>query len=157
MRRRLEELLNETFEYETPQLQLTGDLPGGQARENETLSGTLVLSHPEGKKIRGFVYTSSPRMACSVQDFYSAKPQVRWQLDLTGMGPGESTQGSIIFCTDIGEKEVSYVVSILEPDTRITVPDVDGLAKLAAADFDSSSGLDARSRLNCRCHPTAEK
>ena len=141
MRRRLEELLNETFEYETPQLQLTGDLPGGQARENETLSGTLVLSHPEGKKIRGFVYTSSPRMACSVQDFYSAKPQVRWQLDLTGMEPGESTQGSIIFCTDIGEKEVSYVVSILEQGSRITVPDVDGLAKLAAADFDTACDI----------------
>ena len=141
MRRRLEELLNETFEYETPQLQLTGDLPGGQARENETLSGTLVLSHPEGKKIRGFVYTSSPRMACSVQDFYSARPQVRWQLDLTGLEPGESTQGSITFCTDIGEKEVSYEVSILGPGSRITVPDVDGLAKLAAADFDTACDM----------------
>lgn len=43
MRRRLEELLNETFEYETPQLQLTGDLPGGEAAGDEPLSGTILL------------------------------------------------------------------------------------------------------------------
>ena len=141
MRRRLEELLNETFEYETPQLQLTGDLPGGEAAGDEPLSGTILLEHPDGKKLRGFVYASSPRMACSVQDFYSARPQVRWQLDLTGLEPGESTQGSITFCTDIGEKEIPYTVSITRSNVRNTVPDIDGLAKLASADYDTACDL----------------
>ena len=67
MRRRLEELLNETFEYDTPQLLLTGDMPGGEVQEGEHPSGTLFVSHPEGKKVRGYVYSSNPRMACSAQ------------------------------------------------------------------------------------------
>ena len=54
MRRRMEQLLNETFEYESPQLQLYGHGPEGEAEEGQMLSGTIGVVHPEGKKIRGF-------------------------------------------------------------------------------------------------------
>lgn len=141
MRRRLEELLSETFEYDTPSLQLTGDLPGGEAKEGETLSGTIQAEHPEGKKVRGFVYSSNPRMSCSAQDFYSAKPRIRWQLDLTGLGPGEKTEGTITFCTELGEREVPYTVSIRPQTEKGPVPDVKGLAELAREDYEAACNV----------------
>ncbi len=138
MRRRLEELLNETFEYAAPQLLLTGDVPEGEVQEGGMLSGTLSVSHPEGKKIRGFVYPSNPRMSVSAQDFYSASPRIRWQLDLTGLLPGEKTEGSITFCTELGEREVAYSVSIRPEPLKTSLPDVHGLAVMAEKDFDAA-------------------
>ena len=141
MRRRLEELLNETFEYDTPQLLLTGDMPGGEVQEGEHPSGTLFVSHPEGKKVRGYVYSSNPRMACSAQEFYSSKPQIRWQLDLTGLEGGQQTRGSITFCSELGEREVSYVVTVRKDEPSTRVPNVEGLAKLARADQETACDL----------------
>ena len=138
MRRRMEQLLNETFEYELPQLQLTGKGPEGEAEEGQTLSGTIGVVHPEGKKIRGFVYSSSPRLVFDVQDFYHARPVVHWQLDLTGLRGGESTEGTITFCTELGEKEVPYRVDLRRVPGTEKLPDLRDLTELAMADYSAA-------------------
>ena len=137
MRRRLEELLNETFEYDTPSLVLTGEIPA-QAEAGRMLSGTLSAAHPEGKKIRGFVYSSNPRMSLGAQDFYSSDAQIRWQLDLTGLESGESAQGEITVCSEIGEKKIPYQVTILPKEEKANAAHPEEICALAQEDFEAA-------------------
>ena len=109
MRRRLEQLLNESFEYDPPRLRVEPAALEGSAQEGEILRGSVLVSHPEGKRCKGFVYSSNVRVLPQPADFYSPKSEIRYQVDLTGLAPGRKVEGALTICSELGE--VSVVTS----------------------------------------------
>ena len=61
MRRRLEQLLNEAFEYDPPRLVYEPSSVERGASPGAQFQGSLHVSHPDEKRCKGFVYSSSPR------------------------------------------------------------------------------------------------
>ena len=106
MRRRLEQLLNESFEYDVPALVYEPASISEQADEGAILRGSVLVSHPEGKRCKGFVYSSNPRVVLQTEDFYSPKSEIRYQADLTGLTAGETAEGKLTICSELGEVSI---------------------------------------------------
>ena len=139
MRRRLEQLLNETFEYDPPRLVYEPASIEREAEEGEVLRGSFLLSHPEAKRCRGFVYSSNPRMVLQTADFYSARSEIRYQADLTGLKPGQKAEGKLTVCCELGEETIPFCFRVRETAAPEPVMDTDALCELAQTDLTAAA------------------
>ncbi len=139
MRRRLEQLLNETFEYESPRLVCEPVLLEGEADSNEVIRGSILVHHPEGKRCRGFVYSSNPRLAVDMADFYSPKAEIHYQVDLTGLKSGQKAEGELTICSDLGELSIPYCFVVKSEKKAEPVLTIDALADLSRTDFTAAA------------------
>ncbi len=141
MRRRLEQLLNETFEYEIPRLVLEPAFLKAEVKKNELLRGSILVSHPEGKRCRGFVYSSNPRLFIETADFYSPRTEIRYQADLTGLEEGQKAEGKLTICSDLGEYSIPYCFTVQKEEKVEQGMDIDSLSDLARTDFMAAADI----------------
>ncbi len=139
MRRRLEQLLNETFEYDAPRLQIQPAQVKAQAQGGGILRGSFSISHPEGKRCRGFVYVSNPRVYVETADFYSPKSEIRYHADLTGLAPGQKAEGAFIICSELGEDAIPFCFLVPEEEPCEKSIGIDELTSLAQTDLGAAA------------------
>ncbi|MDD2959517.1 MAG: DUF5717 family protein [Lachnospiraceae bacterium] len=138
MRKRVEQLLNGKFEYETQALVLSETRIELTAKENEVLHGSFTAANPADKKVKGFLYSSNPRVTFDPLEFYGIDNKIYYQIDTSGLAEGESSEGFFTLCTDLGEYEVPYLVRIEKKEKEIDFSKVltsKELAELARQDF----------------------
>ena len=138
MKKRIEQLLNGKFEYEVPALKLSQERIALEARPGEVLHGSFQAAHPEEKKVKGFLYSSNPRVTFDPLEFYGIDNKIYYQIDTSGLNPGEETEGAFTLCTDLGEYSLPYTIHIREKEKARAVSGVSsvaGLAQLARKDF----------------------
>lgn len=136
MKRRLQQLLNETFEYDAPRMVLSGSRICLTSQKGERAKGAFLVSHPSDGRIRGFVYASTPRILLEQEEFFGRENAVRFQFDVSGLAPGETAEGVITVCTDLGQQDVHVCAKLKDQPAREEAPDKAGLARLAAEDWD---------------------
>ena len=141
MRKRLEQLLNETFEYDPPRLVYEPALLDSEADADTVLRGSVLISHPDGKRCRGFVYSSNPRMVPETVDFYSPKTEIRYRVDLTGLEPGKKAEGKLTICSELGEETIPFCFRVKERKQGKEVPDTDKLCELARSDMNAAAEM----------------
>lgn len=138
MKKRIEQLLNGKFEYEVPKLKLSQEEIRLEARPGEVLHGSFQVSHPGEKKVKGFLYSSNPRVAFDPPEFYGIENKIYFQIDTSGLKPGEETEGCFTLCTDLGEYPLPYTIRVKETEKKKKAQEVTGvssLAELAKKDF----------------------
>ena len=69
MKRRIEQLLNGIFEYKAPTMIISIDEIRVLVKKGESFRGSFEISNPEEKKMKGFIYSSSARVAYEPSDF----------------------------------------------------------------------------------------
>ena len=141
MKKRIEQLLNSKFEYEVQPLRLSEEKLCLEAKEGEVLKGSFTASHPLEKKVKGFLYSSNPRMTFEPAEFYSSENRIFYQMDTSGLRPGEETGGQFTLCTDLGEYALPYSVRIKEETIsgkKEETVDTAGLTELARKDFQAA-------------------
>lgn len=82
------------------------------AKEGAVLQGSFTVSHPQEKKMKGFVYSSDPRMLVQPREFHSSSALIRYQIDTAGLCAGERAEGAFTVCSELGEKEVPFTVTV---------------------------------------------
>ncbi len=141
MKKRVEQLINGIFEYEVPPLILSEEKIEQKAQQGQLLHGSFTASHPEQKKVKGFLYSSNPRVTFDPMEFYGAQNRIYYQIDTNGLQPGEETEGYFTLCTDLGEYSLPYCVSVSENKQEIgetTVSGIRQLSDLAREDFQAA-------------------
>ena len=73
MKKRIEQLLNGKFEYETPELLMAPEELEVKVVPGKAVRGTFALAGRDGRKIRGFIYSSNPRMRCEPIEFQGVR------------------------------------------------------------------------------------
>ena len=139
MRRRMEQLLNESFEYDTPALVYEPVSVEAEGGAGEIIQGSIMVSHPEGKRCRGFVYSSNPRIMIGTTEFYSPKSEIRYQADLTGLLPGQTAEGTLTICSELGETAIPCRFRVKKTDEARQAMDTDALADLACRDLNAAA------------------
>ena len=76
------------------------------------LHGSFQVSHPGEKKVKGFLYSSNPRVAFDPPEFYGIENKIYFQIDTSGLKtggrkrkgvlPSVRTWGNIRFPTPYG-------------------------------------------------------
>ena len=95
LKRRIEQLLNGIFEYETPKLQISEDKIEAKVREGKQVRGSFSLENPAQKKVKGFIYAESPRVAFEPAAFSAISEKVIYEIDTTGMEKGDVLEGKL--------------------------------------------------------------
>ena len=138
LKKKIDQLLNGTFEYEQPQLlfskeKLTMTMKAGETKKSEVYVGT-----DDNRKIRGYV-TSSDRRVVPGMDYISGTTvRLPFGVDTVGLLPGDCLKGWICFTTNIGEAHLPFGIEIEKEEIRTftgVVEDLDGFAKVARDDF----------------------
>lgn len=138
MKKRIEQLLNSKFEYEVPPLKLSEEKIQLFASEGEILQGSFLVSHPEEKKVKGFLYSSNPRVTFDPPEFYSIENKIFYQIDTSGLKPGDETEGRFTLCTDLGEYHLPYQIQVKEeqkPEVKMEVAGSRELSRMAQKEF----------------------
>ena len=138
MKRRIEQLLNGKFEYENPQLTILPQEIELQVAPGEVVQKSFVLEHPAGEKVRGFLYSSNPRMTCNPVEFQGTKNEIHYQVDGNGLPDGWVESGAFTICSDLGEYTLPYTIRTAnrkKKENKENPLDVAGLGKLAGEDF----------------------
>ncbi|MDO5344282.1 MAG: DUF5717 family protein [Lachnospiraceae bacterium] len=141
MKKRVEQLLNGKFEYEVPPLKLSEEKLELVSEPGEVIHGSFTVSHPQEKKVKGFLYSSNPRVTFDPLEFYGVENKILYQADTSGLQPGEESEGCFTLCTDLGEYALPYRIKI-QPKKKIRdaggVMGTADLAKLAKEDFQAA-------------------
>ena len=132
MKKRIEQLLNGKFEYETPELLIAPDELEIKVVPGKAVRGTFALAGRDGRKIRGFIYSSNPRMRCEPIEFQGVRAEIHYQADGNGFPEGTSEQGFFTICSDIGEYRLPYTLILPEEKAEVQQEKTD--AKLPKAD-----------------------
>lgn len=138
LKRRVEQLLNEKFEYEVPLLSLSESEIHLVLRKGETFRGSFQIENTAQKKVKGFLYSSSARVAYEPERFSAIRERISYDIDTRGMEEGDAVDGFFTICTNIGEYRLPYHIEIEVPKVRTStevIESIDALNILAAKDF----------------------
>ncbi len=137
LKRRIEQLLNGIFEYEPVPLLVRPEKLELCAKPDEVLRGSFYLESEDQKKLRGFLYTSDPRIICSPVEFQGTSNEIRYQADCSGLPGGHRLQGEITVCSDHGEYHIPYCIQVEETTQEEELPfeDLEAFVEAAKEDF----------------------
>ena len=114
MKRRIEQLLNGKFEYEMKPLKLSTESITSDIAEGEALTGSFQMSAEDGRRARGILFSSSPRVTYMPREFYSSTVSVSYQVDSTGLNCGDEIEGVFTVCSEQGERTIPYKFTVTE-------------------------------------------
>lgn len=136
MKKRIDQILNEIFEYQPPHLILEPERIEMTVRKGERCRGSFVIESSAGKKAKGFLYSSNVRVGYEPEAFFSIGEKIVYEADLTGMEPGEVLEGCFTICSDCGENILPYrfEVAAREQD-RLEIENMEAFVSLARKDY----------------------
>ena len=138
MKRRIDQLRGEQFEYELPTLTFSQEKLEIEAKAGEEAAGSFEIENSEARKIRGVLYSSNARVKCEPKEFNGRKLYISYQADTTGMLPGEEISGCFTVCASIGEYELPYrikISQIQEENQEEYTKSLEAFAEMAKKDF----------------------
>lgn len=134
----MEQLLNGIFEYEPAKLVMLPEEIEATAAPGAVVHGSFRLESADGKRIRGFLYSSSPRLGCDPVEFQGISNEIHYQLDCSGFEAGASVCCEITVCCNLGEYVLPVKVKIEEKErteASFLFADLDEFAALAQEEF----------------------
>ena len=138
MKRRIEQLLNGIFEYEPEKLVLLPQELTIHAKPQEVVHGSFHIERGDGKKVKGFLYSSSPRFTCSPVEFQGIVNEIHYQVDLNGCEEGMRSEGAITICSELGEYSLPFTICVdesKEQTSELPFENTEQFAELAHKDF----------------------
>lgn len=138
MRKRIEQLLNGEFEYEAPKMNLSAERIHAVIRKGAAFRGSFSIENGEQRRMKGFIYSSSPRMAYEPSAFDGVSEKVVYELDAAGMEEGDVLDGDFTICSELGEYRIPYHIEIARNVMRTSTEVLNSLEEfeaLAREDF----------------------
>lgn len=138
MKRRIEELLNDTYIYQVPKLVLSDMVLELTAPADSSLEGEFFFSAEDNSRIRGLLISSNRRIVIEKDTFSGNAIHVHYIIDTRGLREEEKFSGEITILSPIGEARLLVKVQVHTPEVQTRhgeIRNLDGFAKLARADF----------------------
>lgn len=132
MKKRIEQLLNGIFEYEPAKLTVLPEKIEQECMKGSVIHGSFRIESEDGRKIKGFLYSPSPRITCSPVEFQGITNDIHYQIDCSGMEEGMEESGVLTICSDHGEDTIPYSFCIRKKERQDTDYKVESVAELTA-------------------------
>ena len=138
MKRRIEELLNDTYRYQAPKLVLSEEHLELMAPADSSLEGEFFFSAGDNSRIRGMLISSNRRIVLAKDTFAGNAIHVKYIIDTRGLKEEDTFDGEITILSPIGEASVSVHVQVHTPEVQTRhgeIRSLESFAKLARSDF----------------------
>lgn len=152
MKKRIEQLLNGIFEYEPVKLVILPAQIHIECAAESVVHGSFRVEAEDGRKMRGFIYTPSPRIICEPSEFQGTMNDIQYQIDCCGMKPGMEEKGALTICSDHGEYTVPYSIKIAGSDQalRMSMPqNLTDLSDIAQRSFEHAYRIFVSDAFRC--------
>lgn len=130
MKKRIEQLLNGIFEYEPVKLTILPVQIQAECVPGTVVHGSFRIEAEDGRKVRGFLYSPSPRIICEPGEFQGTTNDIQYQIDCSGLKEGTEECGELTVCSDHGEHTILYTVRIVRDSGKVKQKAVYNLAEL---------------------------
>lgn len=144
MRKRIQQLVNGTFEYARPILTLSTEKVEIEVLEGRDYTGDFVITSANRVPMKGVIYTSNPRMECLTPQFEGEEVRIRYQFHSNGFTEGDILKGEFFIVCNQGEYNLSFVASVSRLYAESSIGKIKNLsefARLARANFEEASRL----------------
>lgn len=138
MKRRIEELINDTYIYQAPKLVLSDTSLELTAPADSSLEGEFFFSAEDNSRIRGMLISSNRRIVLEKDTFSGNAIHVHYMIDTRGLKDEETFSGEITILSPVGEASVAVHVRVCVPEVQTRhgeIRNLEGFAKLARTDF----------------------
>lgn len=139
LKRRIEQLLNGVFEYGTASLVVLPEELAVSVEPGRTARGSFWIESSDDKKVKGFLYSSSPRLLIEPAEFQGIRNEIHYQVDGNGFPDGGVERGAITICSELGESSLPFVLTGQKradgAEQELPLAHPDELAALAQQDF----------------------
>lgn len=138
MKKKIEQIINGTFEYEIPKLVFSKNKIEVYAKEGENQQDRLQITTKDNQKIQGYISSSNRRFVLGVHRFAGTSVKIDYGIDVKGLKSGEFFEGKLMLITNAGEYEIPFFVEIGEEKVHSVTGEVHNLrefAVLAKEDF----------------------
>lgn len=138
MKRRIEELLNDTYRYQAPKLVLSGEHLTVTAPADSSMEGGFFFSAGDNSRIRGMLISSNRRIVLAKDTFAGNAIHVKYIIDTRGLKEDGEFDGEITILSLIGEAKVTVHVQVQAEQVQTRhgeVRSLESFTKLARSDF----------------------
>lgn len=136
MEKKLQDLIDENYEYEQPRLLFSEESLVFQVLEEETCRGSFTMHTEDNSEVRGIIGCGSPHMSFSPDTFHAPTVTVNFTYTAAGQKEGEPERGSFLITSSVGEYVLPFAAEPLRHYFRSfigeirTLNDFSNLAKL---------------------------
>ena len=141
MRKVIDKLIDGAFEYESEKLLFDVQSITAGLTLNEPYYGSFNIKSSEGNDVEGFIFTSSMRLVCRVEQFSGSDINIEYAFDSTGLEPGDVVKGDIQIVSSGGEYYLPFSFSILHSlaeNENENVRNLFHLTNLAQTDYEAA-------------------
>lgn len=141
MQDHIENLVKGIFEYENAKLSLSEKKLELSVESGRPAAGSFRITSSKERKVKGRIFTSTPRMKCKITEFDDFCIDVPYSFDDTGMEEGDVLKGEISILSEAGEYTLPFVVSIVHSVIKSSVGNIKNLfhfTNLAQSDFNEA-------------------
>ena len=118
MIKKINELLNEKFEYGQDAILFSKPQAIHRVHQGKILRGNFTLWSKDGRMCRGFLYANDPRIQVKPEMFAGKREECSYTVDLEGLCEGDIFEGRIVACTTAGEGIFPVRVEIVSPGEK---------------------------------------
>lgn len=152
VKKRIEQLLNGIFEYEPVKLTILPAQIKAECVPDAVIHGSFRIEAEDGRKVRGFLYTQSPRIICEPGEFQGTTNDIHYQIDCSGLKEGTELCGELTICSDHGEDKIPYEIRIVSEsrnEKQKTVQNLAELTDLAQHSFETAYRMFVSEEFRC--------
>lgn len=131
MREAIEQILENTYDYEKGTLDFSCTKLEIELKQGECFEGSFQIFSPEGKYTKGYVSSTDLRMECLTSEFVGNEEEIHFCFHGELMEAGEVTRGEFCVVSNRGEYYLPYVISVARPTTESTVGPIKNLFHFA--------------------------
>lgn len=141
LQRSIKELANGIFQYERPRIKLSVNQIYLKISAGSVGKGKVQIQEAGGNKIKGIIYSSSPRMICLITRFEGENVEIPYEYDAKGLVGGEVQKGKLYIVSNGGEYTIPYEViveSVFEVSSIGEVKNLFHFANLAQTNWEEA-------------------
>lgn len=144
MKEKIEQLAQEKFEYQMPELCIEPEKLMIHVEAGGSYEGNINVTNSAGRRMKGVVYPDSLLFTLSKEQFVGEEFHVPFVFHAEYAAAGEHFEGKLVFVTNVGEEDLPYEVQVQSPvlaagDEHIR--DLFQFTSLAKADPDAAQEL----------------
>ena len=114
MKEKIKQLSREHFEYELPELLCSEEKLELEVETGKIYKGTLVIRNKENRRMKGLIYSSSHLLCLDTDSFVGTEVTVSYEIHAEDIRVKDTIQGVISIVSSCGEKEISFMITVVE-------------------------------------------
>ena len=136
MRKKIQNLIRGTYEYQHPKLIFSEEKIAFDVREEETYHGSFQITVSDEQRARGMICCKNPRMKCVTTQFDGMQAQIEFVYEAANVTEGNPDNGQFVISSSCGEYLLPFTANPVRYYHRSsigkikTINDFANLAKL---------------------------